>query len=133
MPEATSNQNDDMSKGTDVIRQLFGTEYLRRTQDAPRNGRSELRELGFEIIFGRIWDRPGVDQKTRILCSISALVVMGLDKHLGQYIKGALNIGVEPQSIKEIILMLSFYGGFPNSMKAMAVLDDIEEQNKPKI
>jgi 3-oxoadipate enol-lactonase/4-carboxymuconolactone decarboxylase len=104
---------------------LFGDEYIQRIRDAPPNAKNELRELGFEIIFGRMWNRPGADHKIRILCSISALVVMGLDKHLGQYIKGALNVGVEPDTIKEIIMMLSFYGGFPNSLKALIVFDEL--------
>lgn len=124
--------DDDRLKGEQTIRLIFGEAYYQRTQAVPRDsGKRELRDLGIEIIFGRLYDRPGLDTRTRLLCTIAALTVLGLEKQLEIYVAAANHAGIDAAAIKETILLMGFYGGFPNALNAMGLADDLLRPNGP--
>ena len=74
------------------------------------------------VVYGEIYNRPGVDLKTRSLCTIAALVVLGHSPQLiKRHITGALHIGVTEEEISEIIAQMIFYGGMPAAVNAFRV------------
>ena len=81
-------------------------------------------EDAFDLInatlFGHIYQRPGLDTRTRSLCTIAALTVLGKDGQLGGHVTGALNCGVSKEEIIELIVQLLFYGGYPCTVNALA-------------
>lgn len=90
-------------------------------------------ELINATLFGHIYQRPGLDPRTRSMCTIAALVV--LDRHLqiGGHITGALNLGVSKEEILELITQLLFYGGYPCTVNAMrAALETFERYDEAK-
>jgi 4-carboxymuconolactone decarboxylase len=120
-----SDKMADRQKGEERIRRLFGEAYYQRNKAVPAGtGRAEFRELGYELTFGRLYDRPGLDDRTRLLCTIAALTVLKLDKQLAVYIGAARNTGISQQEIKEIIMLMSIYGGFPAALNSMGIADD---------
>ncbi len=74
------------------------------------------------VVYGEIYNRPAVDLRTRSLCTIAALVVLGHSPQLiKRHITGALNIGVTEEEISEIIAQMIFYGGMPAAVNAFRV------------
>ena len=78
-----------------------------------------------------LYSRPGLDQKTRSLCTIAALTVMGYTEELRLHIKGALHNGATHQEIEEVLLQMAAYGGIPASIGALTTAKSIFEQEKP--
>ncbi|NLQ24713.1 carboxymuconolactone decarboxylase family protein [Shewanella sp. S-1] len=82
-------------------------------------------DLGKYIIeypFGDIYQREGLDLKTRELVTVAALTVLGhCQPQLNVHINGALNVGCTPQEIVEVILQMSVYAGFPAALNGMFV------------
>ena len=75
-----------------------------------------------EYHWGAIHARPGLDPKTRALCSLSAMTVQGqYDRQIRRLIEGALHVGAQPQEIMEVFFQLIFYGSYTNSRIAMRV------------
>ena len=71
------------------------------------------------VIYGEIYNRPAVDLKTRSLCTIAALVVLGHSPMMiKRHISGALHIGTTQEEISEIIAQMVFYGGMPAAVNA---------------
>ena len=82
-------------------------------------------DLGKYIIeypFGDIYQREGLDLKTRELVTVAALTALGhCQPQLNVHINGALNVGCTPQEIVEVILQMSVYAGFPAALSGMFV------------
>ncbi|MCU8004026.1 MAG: carboxymuconolactone decarboxylase family protein [Shewanella sp.] len=82
-------------------------------------------DLGNYIIeypFGDIYQREGLDLKTRELVTVAALTALGhCQPQLNVHINGALNVGCTPQEIVEVILQMSVYAGFPAALNGMFV------------
>ena len=74
------------------------------------------------VVYGEIYNRPAVDLRTRSLCTISALVVLGHSPQMiKRHITGALNIGITEEEISEIISQMIFYGGMPAAVNAFRI------------
>jgi 4-carboxymuconolactone decarboxylase len=80
-------------------------------------------DLGKYIIefgFGDTHDRPGLSLRDREIATIAALTILGhTQPQLKVHIKAGLNVGLTQNEIKEIILQMSGYGGFPIAINGM--------------
>ncbi|EGM68136.1 carboxymuconolactone decarboxylase family protein [Shewanella sp. HN-41] len=86
-------------------------------------------DLGKYIIeypFGDIYQREGLDLRTRELVTVAALTALGhCQPQLNVHINGALNVGCAPQEIVEVILQMSVYAGFPAALNGMFVAKSV--------
>lgn len=79
-----------------------------------------------EFGFGEIYQRPGLDLKSRELATVAALTALGCcQPQLNVHINGALNVGCEPQEITETIIQIALYAGFPACLNAMFVAKEV--------
>ena len=90
--------------------------------DDPNSVEMQVQMFIEEYHWGAIHDRPGLDPKTRALCSLSAMTVQGqYDRQIRRLIEGALHVGASAQEIMELFFQLVFYGSYTNSRTAMRV------------
>jgi 4-carboxymuconolactone decarboxylase len=84
-----------------------------------------------EFPYGDITSRPGLDLKTRQIANVAALVTLGNAlPQLKVHVQGALNIGWTETEIKEVILQIAVYAGFPAMLNAMMAAQEVFEQSK---
>ncbi len=93
----------------------------------------DLGKFIIEYAFGDIYPREGLDLKSKEIAVVAALTAMGTAQpQLKVHINGALNTGSTINEIKEVILQMSGYSGFPSTINAMntlkEVLQDRQEQ-----
>jgi 4-carboxymuconolactone decarboxylase len=105
--------------GLEVKRRLFGAGKERPVQHGSLA--DELLRLSDEMVFGRIYTRPGLDLRTRSMLTVAALTVLGRDDYLRRHLQGALHVGVTPAELKEILMQMAFYGGMPVALKALRI------------
>ena len=90
----------------------------------------EVMRLVDSVIYGEIDNRPAVDLKTRSLCTIAALVVLGHSPlMIKRHISGALHIGVTREEISEIIAQMVFYGGMPAAVNAFRMAKEAFDES----
>jgi len=70
--------------------------------------------------LGDLWKRPGLAARDRSVVTIAALISRNHTMALPQYLNVALDLGVTPREVSEIITHLAFYSGWPNAMAAAA-------------
>ena len=68
-----------------------------------------------------LWKRPGLSPRDRSIVTVAALIARNQTGELGQYLDLALDNGVRPTEVSEIITHLAFYSGWPNAMAAASV------------
>lgn len=79
-----------------------------------------------EFAFGDIYSRPGLDLRSREIAIIAALTALGSAlPQLKVHIKNALNVGCTEEEIKEIIIQMAVYVGFPAALNAMFVAKEV--------
>ncbi|MEE1129923.1 MAG: carboxymuconolactone decarboxylase family protein [Methanobrevibacter sp.] len=78
-----------------------------------------------EFPYSEIYTREEVDLKTRELCTVAALTVLGTIPQLKDHINAALNVGNTPTEIVEIILQMSAYCGFPKSINGLVAAKEV--------
>jgi 4-carboxymuconolactone decarboxylase len=115
----------EVREGEAQARRLFGDErYQRSRVDAPPGHRRDLLALADEVVFGKVYARPGLPLETRALCTISALTVLGHPDQLRVHVGAALRLGIEQAAIAEVMTQMAMYGGFPAALNAAQILDD---------
>ena len=78
-----------------------------------------------EFPYSEIYTREEVDLKTRELCTVSALTVLGTIPQLKDHINAALNVGNSPTEVVEIIMQMSAYAGFPKAINGLVAAKEV--------
>ena len=76
-------------------------------------------------LLGEVWKRPGLSSRDRSVVTLAALIARNQTIALSDHLKLALDHGVKPAEISEIITHLAFYSGWANAMAAVAVTKDV--------
>jgi 4-carboxymuconolactone decarboxylase len=77
------------------------------------------------FVFGQVWGRPGLDETERTLIAIAMLAATERPDQLRAYLFGALDNGVKPVAIQEVLAMSSVYAGFPAALNALRLWQDV--------
>lgn len=127
---------DRYERGLEKLKEVdakAGEQVIERLKDiAP-----DLARYIIEFPFGDVYNRPGLDLKSREIVTIAALTALGnAVSQLKVHIQGALNVGVSRHEIIEIIIQMAVYAGFPAALNAMyaakEVFIEIDEKAKKK-
>jgi 4-carboxymuconolactone decarboxylase len=81
-------------------------------------------------LLGDLWKRPGLSPRDRSIVTVAALIARNQTIELPFYLNRALDNGVKPREISEIITHLAFYSGWGNAMAAVAVAKEVFAQRK---
>jgi len=76
-------------------------------------------------LLGDVWKRPGLVPRDRSIVTLAALVARSQAIEMPYHVNLALDNGVKPREISEIITHLAFYSGWANAMSAVAVVKDV--------
>ena len=80
--------------------------------------------------WGDVWQRPGLNLKTRSLITVAILTALGKQHELKGYVRGALNNGATPPQISEVLLHASVYCGVPSAVKAYRSAAEVVDESK---
>jgi 4-carboxymuconolactone decarboxylase len=78
-----------------------------------------------ERLLGDVWKRVGLSPRDRGIITVAALIARNQTIEMPYYFNLALDSGVKPREISEIITHLAFYSGWPNAMSAVLVARDV--------
>lgn len=85
----------------------------------------KLVELTEGVLFGDVWERPGLSKRDRSLITVAALVALYRGEQLRGHVQRALENGVTKDEIVELITHLAFYSGWPTAMSAASIAKDV--------
>jgi 4-carboxymuconolactone decarboxylase len=99
-------------------------------RDKVRTIAPKLVELTEGVLFGDVWERPGLKKRDRSLITVATLVALNRTEQLRGHLERALGNGVTKDEIVEVITHLAFYSGWPTAMSAALVAKEVFEQRK---
>ena len=120
---AVQNEDKNMTR-TDICKKnykaLFNGEALTSTGNDP-----EMMAILQKYIFGEVFTVGELDIKTRELITVTSLAVQQTLPQLKAHTNGALNAGVTPIELREAIYQLAPFIGFPKTLNALGVLNEV--------
>ena len=112
---------------------VMNPKSFRTLEDSLADIAPDLARYVVEFPYGDIYDRPGLDLKTRELVTIAAITTMGgASKQLKSHISGALNVGCTKEDILEVIIQMAVYAGFPRAINGVLAAKEVfgEEESE---
>ncbi len=104
---------------------------------APTSARDEVRsiapkliDLTEKVLFGDVWERPGLSKRDRSLITVAALTAMYRLDQLPGHLERALNNGGTREELGEVITHMAFYAGWPSAMSAGRIARKVFEERK---
>ena len=82
---------------------------------------SAFQDLITRYVWGEIWERPGLDRRTRSCITLTALIAGGHEQELAMHVRAALRNGLTPDEIGEVILQCAVYCGVPAANSGFAI------------
>jgi 4-carboxymuconolactone decarboxylase len=108
--------------GVNTHEKHMGEVTIPETSTDPDSQEMQLERLINEYHWGAIYTRPNLDEKSRAICALSAMTVLGIyDRQIRRRIEGALRIGMSPQEILEVFIQVTLYGGYFTTRTAMQI------------
>jgi len=99
-------------------------------RDKVRNFAPKLIDLTEKVLFGDVWERPGLSKRDRSLITVATLVALNRTEQLRGHLERALGNGVTEAEIVELITHLAFYSGWPTAMSAALLAKEVIEQRR---
>jgi 4-carboxymuconolactone decarboxylase len=101
-------------------------------RDRVRSFAPKLIDLTEKVVYGDVWERPGLSKRDRSLITCAALVAMNRSEQLRGHVARAIDNGVTKDEIVEIITHMAFYSGWPTAMTAAGVAKEVLEGGDKK-
>ena len=99
-------------------------------RDEVRPVAPKLIELSEKVLYGDVWERPGLSKRDRSLITVAALCALGRSDQLTGHLQRALANGVTREEIGELITHLAFYAGWPAAMTTGRIARQVFEGAK---
>ena len=105
-------------QGLATRKQVMGEDFVARAFGGVTEFTAPIQQYITRNAWGDVWQRPGLDLKTRSLVTVAMLTALGRQHELKGHVRGALNNGASVEEIQEVLLHASIYCGVPCAVEA---------------
>ncbi|UQG62678.1 carboxymuconolactone decarboxylase family protein (plasmid) [Marinobacter sp. M3C] len=118
--------NDQLfEKGLKIRKEVLGEEHVERSLKNATEFSMDMQRLVTEYCWGEVWGRDGLSKKSRSMINLAMISVLNRPNELKTHVGGAINNGVTPDEIKEILLQVAIYAGVPAAIDAFRIADGV--------
>ncbi|MFJ4849994.1 alpha/beta fold hydrolase [Streptomyces sp. NPDC088733] len=118
--------------GDRIRREVLGDAHVDRAAEQADGFGVDFEDFVTRYAWGEVWNRPGLDRRTRSVVSLTALVAGGHLDDLASHIRAALRNGLSPAEIEEVLLQTAVHCGVPAAGAAFTVARQvIREETRP--
>ncbi|WP_067065989.1 4-carboxymuconolactone decarboxylase [Roseateles chitosanitabidus] len=112
-------------EGLATRREVLGDAYVDASIHNATDFNIEMQELVTQYCWGDVWNRPGLDRRSRSLLNLAMLTALNRPHELKIHLRGALNNGVTRDEIKEVFLQTAIYCGVPAAVDAFRTATEV--------
>ena len=121
-----ANQKD-LETGIAIRKKLSGDRFG-KSASALAELAPDLDAMLNEVVFGRVWSRPGLELKMRSVAVIAALTALQRLPQLKSHIANGLNAGLKKEEVVEILIQMAFYAGAPAAVNAFQIAKEVFDE-----
>ncbi|WP_277960899.1 carboxymuconolactone decarboxylase family protein [Pseudomonas sp. RIT-To-2] len=117
--------SDNNKSGVQMRRQVMGDAFVDRALGNATEFTQPLQDFVNEHAWGGVWNRGGLELKTRSLITLAALTALKCPQELKGHVRGALNNGCTVEEIREALLHCAVYAGLPAAIDAFRAAQEV--------
>ncbi len=117
--------SEQKKPGVQVRREVMGDDFVDRALGNATEFNQPLQDFINEHAWGAVWNRNGLDRRTRSLVTLAALTALKSPHELKGHVRGALNNGCTVEEIRETLLHCAVYAGVPAAGEAFRAAQEV--------
>ncbi|QIP73584.1 4-carboxymuconolactone decarboxylase [Streptomyces sp. VN1] len=125
VPPQPQGRPDPYDTGLKVRREVLGDAHVDQALAQADDFSEDFQDLLTRYAWGEVWNRPGLDRRSRSCVTLTALVAGGHLDELAPHLRAALRNGLTPGEIKEVLLQAAVYCGVPAANRAFKVAQQV--------
>jgi 4-carboxymuconolactone decarboxylase len=130
-----SGDDDLLARGRAMRTAVLGAAHVERSRARASAFDAEFQDFITRHAWGAVWDRPGLDRRTRSLLTIAMLAALGHAEELKLHIRATRNTGVTRDEVREALLQVAVYAGVPAANSAFRharqAFDEMDQEDAP--
>lgn len=107
--------------GERIRREVLGEAYVNQSNATTDAFSEPVRAFAIRQLWGDVWDRPGLDRRSRSLLNLALMTAMNRPAELKIHVRAALNNGVSREELSEVFLHCALYCGIPAASESVRV------------
>ena len=104
---------------------MLGSEYVDASIKNATDFNIDMQELVTQYCWGDVWNRPGLERKTRSFLNLAMISALNRPHELKLHVRGAINNGLTKDEIKEVFLQVAIYCGVPAAIDSFRVATEV--------
>jgi 4-carboxymuconolactone decarboxylase len=112
-------------KGLKTRREVLGAQYVDSAIRDADDFNMPMQELVTEYCWNNIWNRPGLDRRTRSMLNLAMITALNRPHELKLHVKGAINNGLAKSDIQEVFLQAAIYCGVPAAIDSFRTAREV--------
>ena len=117
--------SDAFRRGLQTRRDVLGDTYVDKSLNNATDYSFPMQELITEFCWNEIWNRPGLDRRSRSLLNLGMIAALGRNKELKLHIRGALNNGLTREELREVFMQVAVYCGVPAGLDSFHIAQEV--------
>lgn len=122
--------NERTERGMKVRREVLGDEHVDAAAARTTPFTRPFQEYVTGAAWADVWDRPGLDRRTRSAITLALLTALRAEDELAMHVRAALRDGLSPEEIAEVLLHTAVYAGLPAANAAFKIADSVIPNEK---
>lgn len=122
--------DEQFDQGLATRKQVMGEDFVAKAFGGTTDFTQPIQQYITRNAWGDVWQREGLDLKTRSLITVAMLTALGKQHELKGHVRGALNNGVTPAELQEVLLHASIYCGVPSAVEAFRTAAEVVDGPK---
>jgi 4-carboxymuconolactone decarboxylase len=112
---------DPYDEGQRIRREVLGDDHVDRAESTRTPLTTDFQDFITRYAWGSVWQRDGLDRRTRSVITLTALVAGHHWTELEFHLQAALRNGLTPEEITELLLQCAIYCGVPTANTAFTI------------
>lgn len=112
-------------EGLKTRREVLGDAYVNASLNSVDEFSKPLQKLVTEYCWGTVWNRPGLDRRTRSLLNLAWLTALNRPHEIKTHVRGAINNGLTKEEIGEVFLQAAIYCGVPAALDSTRIAKEV--------
>jgi 4-carboxymuconolactone decarboxylase len=127
-PRDRNGTDPRFERGLAVRKEVVGEAHVERSMATVSEFSRPVQEWVTRACWGDVWDRPGLDRRTRSLLNLVMLTALGRSHELAVHVRGAVTNGCTTEEIQEALLQAAVYCGAPAGLEAFRVAERVLDE-----
>ena len=127
--DVEKEQQDPLFRqGLEMRKSVLGSEYVDKSIASADEFTEDLQRYLTKYCWGDVWNRPGLDKRTRSFLNLSMIAALNRPHELKLHVRGALNNGLTRDEIREVFLQVAVYCGAPAAIDSFRLAREVFEE-----